>query len=79
MTDAAFCEFAVDELASIDIIDKADVLDSTIIRVRKTYPAYFGSYDRFQDPRVCRRAGKPVLAVGRNGVPTSWRNAAIPC
>ena len=29
------------------IINKDDVLDSTIIRMPKTYPAYFGSYDDF--------------------------------
>jgi hypothetical protein len=33
-------------LAKIEIIDKDDVINSIIIRMPKTYPAYFGSYDQ---------------------------------
>ena len=29
----------------------ADVLDGTVIRMEKTYPAYFGAYDRFDEIR----------------------------
>ena len=30
---------------------RADVVDATVIRMPKTYPAYFGTYDRFQEIR----------------------------
>jgi protoporphyrinogen oxidase len=47
-SDAEMIAFAADELARIEIIEKSDVLDATVIRVPKTYPAYFGTYDRFE-------------------------------
>ncbi len=53
MTDDEFTEFAIDELEKIGIINKNDVLDSTVIRMPKTYPAYFGSYDKFDEIRSC--------------------------
>ena len=34
------------------IIDRRDVLDGVVIRVPKTYPAYFGTYDRFDELRA---------------------------
>ena len=40
-------ELASSELDKIGIIDKRDVLDGTVIRMPKAYPAYFGSYDQF--------------------------------
>src|SRR5690606_35326314 len=51
MSDADFARFACEELASIDLVDPADVLDSHLVRVPKAYPAYFGSYDRFSEIR----------------------------
>ena len=42
--DAAFLDFAARELAKIGLIDLADVLDGTVVRVPKAYPAYFGEY-----------------------------------
>ena len=50
-SDEDFTQFAVDELAKIDIINKEDVIDNVVIRVQKTYPAYFGTYDKFDDVR----------------------------
>jgi protoporphyrinogen oxidase len=44
MPDLDFIQFAINELNKINIIDKNDVIDSTIIRMPKTYPAYFGTY-----------------------------------
>jgi protoporphyrinogen oxidase len=52
--------FAAEELARIGIIDPGDVLDATVIHMPKTYPAYFGTYDRFRrDPRVRGRLFQP--------------------
>ena len=66
--DAEFIRFAIDELAKIDVIDPADVLDSTIVRVPKTYPAYFGSYDRFDELRSYLDRFENLFLVGRNGM-----------
>lgn len=66
--DAQFIEFAIDELEKIDIISKEDVLDSTILRVPKTYPAYFGTYDQFDDLRAYTDKLQNLFMIGRNGM-----------
>jgi len=67
-SDTDFAEFAIDELASIDVIDKDDVLDSTVIRMPKTYPAYFGSYEHFDVIRNFTDKIENLFLVGRNGM-----------
>jgi len=66
--DADFAEFAADELAHIGIIDKADVLDSVVVRMPKTYPAYFGSYEQFDVIRAFTDKIENLFLVGRNGM-----------
>ena len=56
------------ELAVIGIIDEADVLDSTVLRMPKTYPAYFGTYDRFDELRDHLLRYQNLFMVGRNGM-----------
>ena len=67
MDDEKLTDFAVNELTSIDIINKKDVIDSVIIRMPKTYLAYFGTYDRFSIIREFTDGFKNLL-VGRNGM-----------
>lgn len=66
--DTEFAEFGADELAHIGIIEKADVLDSVVVRVPKTYPAYFGSYDQFDVIRAFVDTIENLFLVGRNGM-----------
>lgn len=66
--DDTFIEFAKDELEKIDIINKEDVLDATILRVPKTYPAYFGTYSRFDELREFTDSIENLFMVGRNGM-----------
>ncbi len=68
MSDADFTAFAIAELAKIDIILPEDVLDSTLIRVKKTYPAYFGTYDRFDELRGWVDQFTNLFLIGRNGM-----------
>lgn len=56
------------ELAKIGIIDEADVLDATVIHMPKTYPAYFGTYDRFDEIRKYVDHFANLFLVGRNGM-----------
>lgn len=65
--DKDMARFGIKELASINIIDEKDVLDSTIIRVKKTYPAYFGTYDRFDEIRKFVDKFDNLFLLGRNG------------
>ena len=61
-------EFAINELVKIDLIDKKDVIDSTVIKVEKAYPAYFGSYDNFDEIKKYINTIKNLYCVGRNGM-----------
>jgi protoporphyrinogen oxidase len=67
-SDDEFSKFAINELAHIDIIDKDDVMDSTVIRMPKTYPAYFGTYDDFQVIRDFTDEIENLFLIGRNGM-----------
>ena len=66
--DAEMAEFARQELAKIGIIDSDAVLDSTVIRMPKTYPAYFGAYARFDEVREYLDGFPNLFLVGRNGM-----------
>jgi protoporphyrinogen oxidase len=68
MPDDALAEFASSELEKIGIIAAADVLDHVVIRVPKTYPAYFGSYDRFDVVRKYTDSIENLFLIGRNGM-----------
>lgn len=66
--DEKLKQFAIDELAQIEIIRKEDVLDSTILRMEKAYPAYFGTYDRFDRIRDYANLFENLFLIGRNGM-----------
>lgn len=68
MSDEAFARFAMNELALIDLIDPQDVLDFHVVRVPKAYPAYFGSYDRFNLIRQWSDRINNLYLIGRNGM-----------
>lgn len=68
MKDEDFIEFAINELHSIDIIDKKEVLDSTIIRMIKAYPAYFGTHSKFNVIRDFTDRIDNLFLIGRNGM-----------
>lgn len=67
-SDCDFIEFAVDEFVKIGFGKKEDVLESTILRVPKTYPAYFGTYPRFDEVRNFTDTIDNLFLVGRNGM-----------
>ncbi len=67
-SDAEFKKFAAEELERIGIIRKEDIIDSTVVRVPKTYPAYFGTYDRFDVIRKYVDSYENLFLVGRNGM-----------
>ena len=67
-SDEEFKKFAAAELAKIEIIETSDVLDSVIIRMPKTYPAYFGTYKQFDEIRNLTDKIENLFLVGRNGM-----------
>ena len=67
-SDEHFIATAIDELIKMGIIEsKENVLDATRLRVKKAYPAYFGSYDNFSVVRNELDSISNLYCVGRNG------------
>ena len=68
MSDEDIKKFAVAEMEKIGILRKSDVLDGHVVRVPKTYPAYFGTYDRFDVIQKFTDRLENLFLVGRNGM-----------
>jgi protoporphyrinogen oxidase len=68
MADEDLKKFAIAEVEKIGILHAADVSDSHVVRVPKTYPAYFGTYDRFHVIREFLDRYHNLFLVGRNGM-----------
>ena len=66
--DGEMAALAIDELSKIGIIDKGSVRDHTVLRMPKTYPAYFGSYERFDRLQTWLDGFANLFPVGRNGM-----------
>ena len=66
--DEAFVAFAAEELERIGFIDRTDILDSHMLRMEKTYPAYMGTYNRFDEIRTYTDSFSNLFLVGRNGM-----------
>jgi len=68
LSDDEMARFAIAEIAKIGILKAEDVEDAHVVRVPKTYPAYFGSYDRFDVIRSYLDRFENLFLVGRNGM-----------
>ncbi len=68
MADEDLKKFAIAEVARIGILEAGDVSDSHVVRVPKTYPAYFGTYERFAELRDYTDTFENLFLVGRNGM-----------
>ncbi len=68
MNDGRFIDFAALELERIGLINRGDVLDGTLVRVPKAYPAYFGPYGEFGKVRKYLDQFSNLYPVGRNGM-----------
>ncbi|HEX6496654.1 MAG TPA: NAD(P)/FAD-dependent oxidoreductase [Acidobacteriaceae bacterium] len=68
MPDDELKKFAIAEVAKIGILEAADVSDAHVVRVPKTYPAYFGTYSRFDELKDFTDTIDNLFLVGRNGM-----------
>ena len=67
--DDALLETAEQELQQIGYIkNHFDIMDATVVRVRKAYPAYFGSYADFPLLQEYLSQYPNLYLVGRNGL-----------
>src|SRR5579862_1899889 len=67
-SDQEMIALALGEVEKMGIASSADFVDATVIRMEKTYPAYFGTYDRFHVIRDFVDRYHNLFLVGRNGM-----------
>lgn len=68
LSDGEMRQLAIEEISRIGMLHAEDVEDSHVVRVPKTYPAYFGTYDRFHVIRDYIDRFENLFLVGRNGM-----------
>jgi protoporphyrinogen oxidase len=68
MADDDLKQFAIAEVAKIGILEADAVSDAHVVRVPKTYPAYFGTYNRFDELKDFTDGIDNLFLVGRNGM-----------
>lgn len=66
--DNKMIEFAIAELVKIGFVERHEIIDATVIRMEKTYPGYWGSYNRFGELRDFLDGYKNLFLMGRNGM-----------
>jgi hypothetical protein len=54
-------------MEKIGILDRVHVIDSVLIKIKKAYPAYFGTYNEFDRLRAWLDGFENLYCVGRNG------------
>jgi len=67
MPSEQFIKMATDELIKIDIIAPDAVLDACHVRVKKAYPAYYGSYYQLDTVKTYLNDITNLFCLGRNG------------
>lgn len=68
LDDASIQKVAIQELLKMDLARTEDILDITVRRMEKTYPAYFGTYDQFDKIKAYTDQFSNLFLVGRNGM-----------
>lgn len=67
MSPEKIIEFASDELEKIGVIKKENIIDSFTTKVKKAYPAYFGTYKDFDKVKAYLDSINNLYCIGRNG------------
>lgn len=68
LTDDEIRQTAISELCKIGLAQPTNVLDATVLRMEKTYPAYWGTYARFDELKNYIDTFENLFLVGRNGM-----------
>jgi protoporphyrinogen oxidase len=66
--DEEIAELAIAELDELELAVRDEVLDTTVLRAPKAYPAYFGTYERLALVREHLDAIRNLFVIGRNGM-----------
>ena len=67
LSDEECIELAINELVSMGVINREDVLDSHRERIQKAYPAYFDGYQYMDDIIAYLNTIPNLYCIGRNG------------
>lgn len=67
-TDNDLIQKGKSELEKIGFCTMDDFLDGTVVRMPKTYPAYFGTYHQFDAIRRFTDSFNNLFLLGRNGM-----------
>lgn len=67
MDKKEFINMAIDELVKIDLIDRGDVLDTCLTKVKKAYPSYHGTYYELDKVKDFLNNIENLFCMGRNG------------
>jgi protoporphyrinogen oxidase len=67
-TDEELISKGIAELEKIGFCSRHDYLDGTVVRMPKTYPAYFGTYGQFDHIRSFTDSFENLFLLGRNGM-----------
>ena len=68
LSDPELKDLAQSEMVKIGLLDEADIEDGVVIRMKKAYPAYFGSYQQFSLLREYLDSIQNLFPIGRNGM-----------
>ncbi|MHC4521722.1 MAG: NAD(P)/FAD-dependent oxidoreductase [Planctomycetota bacterium] len=68
MPDHELSALAAKELKAMGFAEADDVLEGMVLRTPKAYPAYFGTYSRFDVIRTYTDPFENLFLVGRNGM-----------
>ncbi len=68
LPDSALADLAIQELEQLSLAKKTDRIDSTVIRMEKAYPAYFGSFEKFDEIVKYTNLIENLFLIGRNGM-----------
>jgi protoporphyrinogen oxidase len=68
LSDSDMIELAKNEMAKLGLAEYADIVDATVLREAKTYPAYFDSYQNFDIISGTFDELPNLFLIGRNGM-----------
>ena len=68
MADLDLIRLATKEMIQMGFIEKSDVIDANVVRMPKSYPAYFGTYSRFEELKLFLDKFENLFLLGRNGM-----------
>lgn len=67
-SDEDLIQLGKEELSKIGIIETTAVLDACVLRMPKTYPSYFGAYNRLDEVIGYLNQFDNIFPIGRNGM-----------